>query len=160
MKIVYGNLLDFPDNINVICHQANINNTFGAGIANQIRKRYPEAFSADTKAHKNQTAQFGNVSYCKLKNNKFIFNCYGQSLYNKSIAGVPTSYDAVYASLNKTKTILNKIHEITNGKFIPHIGFPYMMGCGLGGGNWEIYKCIIEETIGNTFPYTYVKYDG
>ena len=163
MKIISGNLLDFPNGINIICHQANIRNTFGAGIAKQIKIRYPSAYIADVNASNNNQAILGGYSYCKISTNKYIFNLYGQDLHTESIAGSATSYDAIYSALNNMKKKVfelysNSIYGETEG-FIPHIGFPYYMGCNLGGGNWELYKKIIEVCIGNSFQYNFVKYD-
>lgn len=159
MRIVSGNLLDFPERINVICHQANINNKFGAGLAKQIKERYPVAYKVDSEAYKKGLAVLGSYTYAKLRDNKYIFNCYAQDLYEKSLANIPTSYDAIYSSLMCVKGKLYEIHH-NNEEFIPHIGFPYKMGCGLGGGNWEIYKKIIDECIGNSFTYDFIKFDG
>ena len=50
IEIIEANLLDFPNNINSIAHSCNTRNIMGAGIAKQIKDRYPEAYEADTKA--------------------------------------------------------------------------------------------------------------
>lgn len=49
IKIIKGNLLDeFANNkLDYIFHNANIRNTFGAGIAKQIKERFPAAYEAD-----------------------------------------------------------------------------------------------------------------
>ena len=57
---IQGNLLDFPTHcktdpdkyigISAIAHSCNTRNIMGAGIAKQIKNRYPQAYEADTKA--------------------------------------------------------------------------------------------------------------
>jgi hypothetical protein len=32
---------------------------------------------------------------------------------------------------------------------VPNIGFPYLMGCGLGGGDWRIVERLIEVAFHN-----------
>lgn len=54
IKIITGCLLDAFDKgeVDVIGHCCNMQNTFGSGIAEDIRERYPKAYEADTVWHK------------------------------------------------------------------------------------------------------------
>jgi O-acetyl-ADP-ribose deacetylase (regulator of RNase III) len=65
VQITKGNLLDFPTHclsfasneyigINAIAHSCNCQNVMGAGIAKQIKDRYPQAYEADTKFYNNE----------------------------------------------------------------------------------------------------------
>ena len=140
-KLIYkdGNLLTAND-VEVIGHQANCQNTFGAGIAKSIKEMYPKAFYADTMAYKDGTAVLGNYSFCHLDGNiKKIFNLYGQHLYGKSKR--QTNYDALYTALDGMK---KRLVENDRDLTVPNVGFPYLMGCGLGGGDWRIVERLIE----------------
>ena len=52
INMIDGNLLDFPNRINTIAHSCNTLNMMGAGIAKQIKDRYPLAWKADCIANK------------------------------------------------------------------------------------------------------------
>lgn len=43
IKLVQGNILDAPENI--IVHQVNCKGVMGAGLALQIKSKYPKAFT-------------------------------------------------------------------------------------------------------------------
>ena len=66
-----------------------------------------------------------------------VINLYGQSLTTDSLAGCRTNYDAVLCGLQKIKEFCNTRfrHRVPSEVVI---GFPKFMGCGLGGGNWNI----------------------
>ena len=149
MKTIKGNLLDFPEDINCIFHQANTENVMGAGIARQIRERYPEAYEVDVNFHIPQGSErLGEYTFAQVgqKNgsSKLIYNLYGQQLNKDSIWGVPTDYFMLKRSLE---------HALTDRiNFFGHYdeaicGFPKLMGCGLGGGDWQIVQHLVEKTL-------------
>lgn len=140
-----GNLLTATD-VMVIGHQANCQNTFGAGIAKSIKEMYPKAYHADTMAYKDGKAILGNYSFCHLGNGpiKKIFNLYGQHLYGKGKR--QTNYDALYNALEGMK---NYLVENDEDLPVPNVGFPYLMGCGLANGDWRIVERLIEVAFHN-----------
>lgn len=154
-KLIYkeGNLLTATD-IEVVGHQANCQNTFGAGIARSIRDIYPEAYFADTKASQINKNVLGTFSYANIsiKNGiangssiSRIYNLYGQNLYGRNTR--QTNYDALYNALEAMANHLMPTEE-DNMMFdfdrSPKVGFPHLMGCGLGGGDWRIVERLIE----------------
>ena len=97
IKTITGNLLDFPPydpddpdhyiGIDAIAHSCNLRNMMGAGIAKQIKNRYPQAYEADTKAFDTEydkNGQYvnwlGKVSKAEI-NSKFLPNDKGY-IYN------------------------------------------------------------------------------
>lgn len=152
MKTIEANLLDFPNGINMIFHQANTENVMGAGIASQIRKRYPQAYKAD-KDHfvpkgrerlGNYTMALVNEDKISKDNYNLVCNLYGQMLNEDSIFGVRTNYFALRDALRSCL----ELHTTFSGYYEEAIcGFPYGMGCGLGGGDWNIVENIISETL-------------
>ena len=149
MKTIQGNLLDFPNGINMIFHQANTENIMGAGIAQQIRKRYPQAYKADKdlfipKGRKRLGYYSQALVSGDSKDYKLVVNLYGQRLGEDSIWGFPTNYfalrDALWHSLEDVASYAGRYNE-------PICGFPFGMGCGLGGGDWKIVEYIIRETL-------------
>ena len=65
--LLHGNLLDFPYGINVIAHSCNTLNVMGAGIAEQIANRYPEAKEADDVADKAGQNDLGEFSVADIE---------------------------------------------------------------------------------------------
>ena len=149
MKTIQANLLDFPNGINAIFHQANTENIMGAGIAKEIRERYPEAYESDTNFFiPKGKHRLGEYSFASVDDenspHRLVYNLYGQRLGKDSIWGIPTDYFALKDSLNKA------LYEHTTffdyyDKII--CGFPWGLGCGLGGGDWKIVEYIIEEAM-------------
>lgn len=128
----------FYQNCDVIIHQANCFATMGAGIAAQIRMRYPEVLEEDRNFYIpiGSKERLGNFSRCMTRNNKVIYNLYGQYNYGR---GRQTDYLAFTNSLKKIFGDINK-SGLSNKK----IGIPHLIGCGLAGGDWKIVKRIIE----------------
>jgi len=139
-----GNLLTATD-VEVIGHQANTQNTFGAGIAKSIKEMYPKAYHADTMAYKDGVAVLGGFSFCHLDGQlKKVFNLYGQTLYGKGKR--QTNYNGLYDALEGMK---NYLVDNDMDLPVPVVGFPYLMGCGLGGGDWRIVERLIEVAFHN-----------
>ena len=139
-----GNLLTATD-VEVIGHQANTQNTFGAGIAKSIKEMYPKAYHADTMAYKDGKATLGSFSFCHLDGQlKKVFNLYGQTLYGKGKR--QTNYNGLYDALEGMK---NYLVDNDMDLPVPVVGFPYLMGCGLGGGDWRIVERLIEVAFHN-----------
>ena len=53
-----------------------------------------------------------------------------------------TSYDAFWSCLGAIRDSVPKGSKI---------GFPFKIGCGLGGANWEVIRTMIEEALGNDY---------
>ncbi len=136
---ITADLLDFPEDITIIVHQANTLNVFGAGIAAQIKRRYPEAYAADTKAAKENKNKLGSFSVGKVRNdlNKYVVNLYGQDHITRGIRN--TNYEALFSAL---EAVYRSSSMWIVGYY--RIGIPYGMGCGLAGGDWPIVEAMIR----------------
>lgn len=147
---IKGNLLDFPNNIQAIAQNCNCHCIQGAGIALQIKKRYPAAYEADLKTKSGDWFKMGKFSKAQVNKNQYIYNIYGQFDMGGERA---LDYEAIYNGLENVKNdlIKNKIKSI---------GFPKFMGCGLAGGNWNIVSTMIKEVFDETNINVYiVEYD-
>lgn len=135
LKIVKGNLLE--SDCNIIIQQCNCFTTMGAGIAKQIKKLYPKAYTADINFHipSGDKKRLGKYSFSK-ENNKMIINLYSQFKYGTYTR--QTDYSAMEKALNK---LLKDYPEITKQK----IGFPYLIGAGLAGGNEKIILQLLNN---------------
>lgn len=141
MNIVEGDLLQLEHNGNfdAIVHGCNCYCTFGAGLAKQIKFKYPQAFAEDMKTIKGDKLKLRTFSVAKTEN-FFIINAYTQygiSSYKRY--GVNFKNDVFeYEAFNK---ILDSL-----AKDYPHFRFRFpLIGCGLAGGNKNIILSIIEE---------------
>ncbi len=142
IEIVSGDLLDAFDNATVdsIAHCVNTRGVMGAGLALQIKKKYPNVFNAYSKMCVQETdrtfllgkAQKVISSY--LHPDKAIFNLFGQ--LDVGLSQRQVNYGAIGLCLQNMR---QQIHEPDTV-----IGFPYLMCCGLAGGNWGIILEMIE----------------
>jgi hypothetical protein len=62
-----------------------------------------------------------------------------------------TSYDAFWNCLYLIKQSIPKGSKI---------GFPYHIGCGLGGANWTIIRTMIEVVLDKDFEVYFYNYNG
>ena len=152
LKHVDGNLLTNEDVV-VIGHQANCQNTFGSGIALSIKELFPEAYRADCTAKISKLNTLGRVSYSNIAlgldgTNRLgtklsrIYNLYGQNLgtdYTKKFDR-KTNYEALYCALEEMACQLRDKDGVE-----PVVGFPYKMGSDRGGGDWNIVERLIES---------------
>ena len=136
LKHATGDLLALAEagEFDLIIHGANCFNTFGSGIARQIRERYPEVAQADSKTVRGDYNKLGNwtESYAGEKSRFTILNCYTQ--YNMSRGTDVFEYTAF-------ALILQKLLHFHGTK---RLGFPYI-GMGLAGGDKETIMTMIKE---------------
>jgi O-acetyl-ADP-ribose deacetylase (regulator of RNase III) len=143
MLYVKGNLVEAlkAGSVDVIAHQSNCFNTMGSGVALAIKEAFPEAYAADCNTIKGDKAKLGTHSMAVTKYGH-VFNLYGQYNYGKDGAHY-TDYLALEYALDSMVEQLMQ-HSMLGCK----IGLP-KIGAGTGGGNWNIIKGILEDTLTN-----------
>ncbi len=140
MKTIKGDLikLALDGEFDVIIHGCNCFCTMGAGIAKSIKAQFPEAFEADletVKGDKSKLSTYSSSTYNSSDNHEItIINAYTQ--YHWKGTGNKVDYDAI-------KSIFSQIKTQFKGK---KIGYP-LIGAGLGGGDWEVIKDIIDSEL-------------
>lgn len=137
-----GNI--FESFCDVICHQVNCQGVMGSGIAKEARERFPVVYEKFRETYKKKENKLGNIDVVDVcHGERFVVNMYSQDNYLPR--GIRhTDYDAFKTCLLKIKeTFYDRRHEIT-------IGFPYKIGCGLGGGDWDTIVKLIEEVFDDT----------
>ena len=144
MKYITGDLIEQSEEFDVIVHGCNCFCTMGAGIALQIKYKFPEAYMVDIQTQYGDRDKLGTITY--TKNTKpIIVNAYTQYKYTR---------DDVDADYNAIRTCMKEIKNKFNGK---KIGMP-LIGAGLAGGDWNIISKIIEEELSGE-DVTIVKYN-
>jgi O-acetyl-ADP-ribose deacetylase (regulator of RNase III) len=148
--VVYkkGNLLE--SNCDIICHQVNCKRAMGNGIAGQIRQKWPKVYedycyNIDYMYENNFVKQssdlLGMISWTELEGNKYVMNFFSQDEYYPRDR-CHTDYEAFTKCC---KALKDFITEYNLDKSNTIIGFPYKIGCGLAGGNWDVVSAIIER---------------
>lgn len=143
LKVVVGNILT-PNTATergvMVCHQVNCKGVMGAGLARQIKEKHPEVFSI----YRDKCSQIavgigglGDVQFCSVVADAgyIVANVFGQDGYGRS------KRHTDYSALRKA------FERIAVGFPTYTIRIPYLMGCGLGGGDWQVVSEIIEETL-------------
>lgn len=135
MEIKIGNLL--KSDVPAIIHQCNCFHTMGGGIAAQLAYKYPEVYEADLKTPYGSKEKLGDFSFAEIKNSnlKYVINLYSQFDFGY---GRHTDYNALEEGLNK---VLDFLFD----KGIYRVGLPYLIGCGLAGGNEKTVLEILEK---------------
>ncbi len=136
IKYENGDLLEMAKNgdFDVIGHCANCFCTFGAGIALQIKNKYPEAYIADCKTTSGDLQKLGTISHTEGIA-PTIVNLYGQFDFKGRRQG---KMDLDYEAL---KSALTEMKEKFSGK---RFGLP-KLGSDLAGGDWTVIEAIIQE---------------
>lgn len=143
IKVIPGDLLAAlrEGDVNVIGHQCNCFSEMSAGIARQIRQQFPGAYEADRELTLSPQERLGKISYWR-ESDQAIFNLYGQ--YHYGVGQRQTDYDALRSALTLMLQEINE-WEKEDPNYRAKIGFPYMIGCGLAGGEWDVVEKIIED---------------
>lgn len=119
-----------------ICHQTNCTSRGSKGVAAAIFKKFP---SANTYTKRRENSYPGTIDI----NGKII------NLNAQVYPGPPTeSSDSKAARLTYFARCLNEI--VDSVPLGSSFAFPFMVGCGLGGGDWNDYLALIEQFSLNT----------
>lgn len=130
----------------IICHQVNCMGVMGAGLAKQIRDKYPHTY-AQYKIKCNEikagVGGLGDVMLCD-EGDCIIANLFAQYRYGRDRRY--TDYDALRKCLHETVGAAERWSVVEDKRC--RIALPYGLGCGLAGGDWGIVRNIIEEIFG------------
>ncbi len=147
-KIVSGNILE--SRCDVILHQVNCRGVMGAGLAKQIRQKYPGVFQAyysRCKAVANSgrpsSSLLGEIQPVRVRpmwamlntDTQIIINLFAQDGYGTGRCF--TDYDAL-------QSCLRKVNAAFGGG---SVALPYKMSCGLAGGDWDTVLSLISREL-------------
>jgi O-acetyl-ADP-ribose deacetylase (regulator of RNase III) len=142
MKFLKGNILDAD--YGIIGHQVNCQLVMGAGLAKQIREKYPKVFE-DYQRVMRSTSPDRRLGKCQMveiaPTRLYIANLFGQFHYlPRKIRH--TDYTALGMALRN----LQKWRKMWQPEQLP-VYLPSGLGCGLAGGDWDIVQGIIRDSI-------------
>lgn len=149
MNRIKGDLIELAINgeFDLIIHGCNCFCTMGAGIAKNIKQKFPEAYKADLETEKGEILKLGEISWVKSKSKNgelIVVNGYTQFDWRGS--GRKADYEAIRA-------VFRKVKKEFSGR---RIGYP-AIGAGLAKGDWRIISEIIEEELKGE-NHTFVEY--
>lgn len=138
IKEIFGDLTKCP--IPLIAHQVNCQGVMGAGLARQIREKWPrvyEEYRATCAIHKGNTL-LGSILVSQPDQHRTIVNMFSQDKYG---------HNARYTDYEAFATCCERIKEYMMNNDLDAIAFPKYIGCGLAGGDWKVIRAIIESTL-------------
>ena len=157
-----GNLLE--SDCDYICQQVNCMGKMNSGIAKQIREKWPIVYQnymakcnfSHPSGYIRPELLLGDIQivglwddYNETKFHQSVINMYSQLNYGYDGRRY-TSYDAFWNCVNLIK------QSIPTDK---KIGFPYNIGCGLGGANWNVILTMIDTVLADYTVEIYVLED-
>lgn len=131
IRVRRGNLLDAFDQskFDAIVHGCNCFHAMGSGIAGQIAQRYPQAPEQDRRTTRGDAAKLSRYTVCKLPQGRIV-NLYTQ--YKPGADFLPSLFPAA----------IRKLNYDFGGQTL---GIP-LIGCGIGGGDWEyVMNVLLQE---------------
>ena len=157
-----GNLLE--SDCDYICQQVNCQGKMNSGIAKQIREKWPVGYQnymakcnfSHPSGYIRPELLLGDIQivglwddYNETKFHQSVINMYSQLNYGYDGRRY-TSYDAFWNCVNLIK------QSVPTDK---KIGFPYNIGCGLGGANWNVILTMIDTVLADYTVEIYVLED-
>lgn len=158
IKYIDNDILCEPANI--ICHQVNCMGVMGAGLAKQIRNKFPFVYSeykalCDEYTNKRyKQILLGKAQIIDVENRKSMHSPLNDYVYDNSISvcnlfgqyefgrGVHTKPEALERAIYNLCFLIS---QPNNEVLSTTISIPYGIGCGLAGGDWnEIEPMIIR----------------
>lgn len=134
----------FSTHLNAIAHGVNCKGVMGAGIALEVKRRYPEAYNGYVRyLNRYDPIQYTAIGtmhpYPVPGTNLHILNCFTQVDTAKQRGEVAISYQAIFTSFSVAGLYCKE-----NG--IKELAIP-QVGAGLGGGNWKIIFQLIANAL-------------
>lgn len=151
IKFFDGDLL--KSGCDIICHQVNEYGVMGAGIAKQIKEKYPKAFDDYVKAIKEKTSKGENlplIALSKQPDGIVVANMFTQRNGETDLELLRNA--VVFLGMQIIDLFITKLkfNEMNGAFFDRHfrVGIPYKYGCGIAKGDWENVLKIWEDVFG------------
>lgn len=139
IKKIHGNIID--SDAQFIVHQCNCVSTGMAGLAKTIFKKYPysDTYSKRNSKEERSLDDPGTISiHGNGKDKRYIVNFYSQ-YYPGKAKYKNDSLEIREKWFEKCLDLLGQVEDLKS------VAFPYGIGCGLAGGDWDKYYGMIED---------------
>lgn len=144
-----GNILDAEEEY--IIHQCNCVTVEAAGLAFFLFKKYPYANDYARRRFTQKMDTPGTIKIHGDNMKRKVINAFSQFLPGGPNMGNKDSEN------QRESYFQSCLEEILKIEDLKSIAFPYTIGCGIAGGNWDHYLKMIEEFSKRT-PATVVIY--
>ena len=134
IETIKGNLLAAKG---IIVHGCNAQGVMGSGVAKAIREKWPVTFKKYREHYERYGSRLGAVIPVWVDVDTLVINGITQEFYGRDGKRY-VDYDAVRSVFKFTRGWAQEWNMPVN--------FP-LIGCGLGGGDWQIIENIIEEEL-------------
>jgi O-acetyl-ADP-ribose deacetylase (regulator of RNase III) len=140
MKYISGDAIEVFKNSKsaVLIHQVNCQGVMGSGIAKQIRDTYPNHFDdyKECVDHFGSSEMFGEYFFTMIDSYHSVVGLFSQ--FNYGTGERHTNYAAF---VNAITQLVNSDSDEVDYELI----IPKYIGCGLGGGDWNIIEQILLD---------------
>ena len=124
----------------IIIHCCNDIGVMGAGVAAAIAQKWAIVKIQYKQWHRsNKGFKLGNVQYVKVEDDIVVCNMIGQKGIRSRGNVSPIRYGAIKKCLEKVKEAALKNNA--------SVHCPYLMGCGLAGGDWKKVEPMLQEIL-------------
>ncbi|AHX01073.1 hypothetical protein M316_0008 [Nitrincola phage 1M3-16] len=129
--------------VDYIIHQVNCQGVMGSGLAKSIKREFPRHFK--TYMSICEGAEHVQILLGSSFLRDRVIGVFGQNFYGTRSRH--TNYAALCSGIALALKACNERKDYEKYS----IGIPYKLGCGLGGGDWEVVALLIND-IGKMFP--------
>lgn len=117
----------------IVLHQVNCMGVMGAGFAKYVRNTFPDCYTQYKEHCSKPNVMLLGTFTTYTKGNCTIINMFSQLSYGRS--KTHTDYAAMESALIKIRQAYPTQEIIA----------PYKIGCGLGGGDWNIVSTLLKK---------------
>jgi O-acetyl-ADP-ribose deacetylase (regulator of RNase III) len=155
MEHMVGNLIDLAEEgrFDLIVHGCNCFCKMGAGIAKEIKSRYPQAYEQDRLTKYGDKNKMGGFSWAKVVSNRATVHPWNRphgkrNYFHKFlIINAYTQYSYGGGKVNCDYHAIKSVFRAIKSAYPRHrIGYP-LIGAGLGGGDWSRISKIISTEL-------------
>lgn len=121
-----------------------------SGIAPKLAENFPAAKAADDATPRGDQHKLGTFSVGKDElYDLLVYNIYGQYGWKRDHVNYGTITKALFLGLRKMRDDLAERFKVVDEDVVVKVGFP-KIGSGLGGGDWDFIRPLIEEVFQDT----------
>jgi len=133
-----------------ILQQVNCKGVMNSGVAKVIREAYPEVYTTYKNRFGFRSIPLGEFQVIEVQPDLYVVNLFGQLTYGRT--GQHTDYRALDRALAGFSDWLFQ-YRLNTEDGCDSIHHP-LIGAGLGGGDWNKIKTLIEKNLGETTLWT------
>jgi len=143
IEFVNGDIL--KSYANIIVQSVNHKKVMGSGLAKQIRQKYPEildGYSSVCESHNFKSIMRNGIVYWYYGEKEDGRIQYVASVFGQENYGTDRRHTNYFSLLNGLKTVFDFAETR-----ILSVAIPHGIGCGLGGGDWDVVLTLLRDVL-------------